>query len=129
MLRLSKEEVNPGPVVPARPLCPTQSLIILPPSFSPPRHSALLCHSKSPRHSLLDHSPVSLCVIPAKAGIQSLLPLCNALVLGGGRAGVLGPSSGFPLKTAGMTGGQTAGVTGWMPVGRTGGGRREGRGG
>ena len=42
--------------------------------------------------------------------------------------GVLGPSPGFPLKTAGMTVGQTAGRTGGQPAGRTGGSRREGQG-
>ena len=53
-----------------------------------------------------------LCVIPAKAGIQSLSPCATRWCWGLGRPGVLGHSSGFPLKTAGMTGGEPAGKTG-----------------
>ena len=112
MLRLSKEEVNPGPRHSRPSTLPAPV----------PRHS------KSPSFcsplsflSPLSHSHVSLYVIPAKAGIQSLSPCATRWCWGFGRPGVLGHSSGFPLKTAGMTGGE--------PAGKTGGKRRERQGG
>ncbi len=91
-----------------------------PPSFPPvPLPAPVPRHSKSPSFcsplsflSPLGHSHVSLYVIPAKAGIQSLFPSATRRCWGLGRPGVLGHSSGFPLKTAGMTRGGTAGMTG-----------------
>ena len=184
--------LTPLPQVPRSQVPPSKDAPRVPPLQSP--------FFVSPFLSPPGHSHVSLYVIPAKAGIQSLFPLRNALVPGAwpagrpgpflwipakncrndrggnggnacmsfprkresrvfspsatrwcrglGRPGVLGHSSGFPLKTAGMTGGETAGMlvchsresgndrgetagkTGWVAGGKDGvGGRRERRGG
>ena len=67
-------------------------------------------------------------VIPAKAGIQSLFPLRNALVLRAWPAGRPGPFLWIPAKDCGNDRGEPAGKTGWEAGGKEGGGwRREGR--
>ena len=92
MLRLSKEEVNPVPRH----------------SRPSPLPAPVPRHSKSPSFcsplsflSPLSHSHVSLYVIPAKAGIQSLFPLRNALMLGAWPAGRPGPFLWIPAKNGG----------------------------
>ena len=89
---------RPGPLLPmAGPgASPLRTPLILLPFLFPSRVS----YQASPR------------AIPMQTGIQGFSPSATRRWWGLGRLGVLALSSGFPLKTAGMTGGQTARMTG-----------------